>query len=67
MCSKVAVDPKNYTEEGAAKALALKNEWVAFNTETPTSWKAKQSWELRLKAWKERAAEFHFQMGTPIP
>ena len=58
LCSRVADDPKNYTEEGASKGRALKIEWASFQTPPELSLKDEQQKRSDLESWKRRAAAF---------
>lgn len=58
MCSKVADDPKRYTEPGAAKAFELKKEWASLQTPPELSFKEEQKKKDQLGDWRTRAINF---------
>ena len=66
LCGKVAADATRYSESGAAKAFTLKQEWALLQSPPSPVLKEQQNKKVQLAAWRSRAIEFHFLMGTPI-
>ncbi len=58
LCSKVAADPRNYTELGATTARELHKEWASLQSPPEMLLKDEQKKESQLAAWRTRAIEF---------
>ena len=58
MCSKVADDPKRYSEAGSEKALKLKTEWASLQTPPQPSLMDQRKKEAQLQTLHNSMAEF---------